>query len=370
MKISIFTPIFPPVIGGPATYTWEISHRLKQEHDVTVVAFGDGGRESKEVPIELIPVWDGFLRELPWIGSLVRQADLATKVIYYGFISDLMYIQGPLVVGYVASLVGWFLRKPRLMKYVGDIAWETAHRKHKTDKNLDEFLESGGGGILRFFQKRAFKRAHGMIVPSEYLRDVLVNYYKLPNKKVHVIHNAVEVPEIKKQVDDNVLVTVGRLVPHKNIAGIIEALALLDEKYELRVVGSGPELNSLRELADKLDVNVKLLCPKSREDTLKEVANARLFILNSNYEGLPHAVVEAMLLKTPVVATDILGTTEVATRETATLAEANNPEDLAQKIKTALKEDKTEAAYNFVSKRFNWDQHLEALNQLFSKIKK
>ena len=368
MKITIFSPIFPPVIGGPATYSWEVSHRLAKDHDVNVVAFSDGHKGSKEVSVVLLPVWGTFLREMPLLGSVIRQVDLAMKAIYYGFISDIMYIQGPLVVGYTASLVGWFLRKPRVMKYVGDIAWETAHRKRKTDLNLDEFLESGGGGFLRFMQKRAFKRAHAIVVPSEYLRDVLVNYYKLPMDKVHVINNAVEVPDLEKKIDENVLVTVGRLVPHKNIAGIIEALSLLDKKYELRVVGSGPEHNNLRELADKLDVKVKFLGPKSREDTLKEVANARLFILNSNYEGLPHAVVEAMLLKTPVVATDILGTTEVANARTAVLSEANNPEDLAAKIKVALNTDQTEAASDFVKKRFNWDQHLEQLTDLFSRL--
>lgn len=367
MKITIISPIFPPVIGGPATYTWEIAHRL-EGHDVSVLAFGDGGRASKEIPIELVPVWDGFFRELPFVGSFVRQFDMATKVFYYGFISDLLYIQGPLVAGYTASLVGWFLRKPRVLKFVGDISWETAHRKKKTALNLDEFLAGGGGGVLRRLQRASFRRAHAILVPSEYLRDVLVTYYHVPLEKIHVIYNAVEVPEIEKNVSENVFVTVGRLVPHKNIAGIIEAMSFLDKKYELRVVGSGPEHNSLRELADKLDVKVKFLGPKSREDTLKEVANARLFILNSNYEGLPHAVVEAMMLKTPVVATDILGTTEVVNERTGVLAEPNNPEDLAAKIKTALTADQTEVARDFVLKRFNWKQHLEKLNDLFSRL--
>ncbi|MBU1019226.1 MAG: glycosyltransferase family 4 protein [Patescibacteria group bacterium] len=370
MKITLITPIFPPVIGGPASYTWEVSHRLNKEHEVTVLAFGDGGRHSDEVPVELVRVYDGFFRELPFIGSIVRQANMAAKVFYYGFISDFLYIQGPLVVGYTASLVGRLLRKPMLMKYVGDIAWETAHRKKKTLKNLDEFLADGDGGILRRLQRKAFRRAHNLIVPSQYLRDVLVTYYKMPSDKVHVVYNAVEVPDLEKKVDENVFVTVGRLVPHKNIAGIIEAMALLPKKYELRVVGSGPEHNDLRELADKLDVKVNFLGPQPRDKTLQEVANGRLFILNSNYEGLPHAVVEAMLLKTPVIATDILGTTEVATDETAVLSEPNNPEDLAAKIEEALKTDKTQVAYDFVSKRFNWDQHLEGLNQLFSKTKK
>ncbi len=357
MKNLLITPVFPPVIGGPATYTWELSQRLD---DTEVVAFGDEG------VAHMVRVRRGWLRKLPLIGSFVRQLDLACKLLKYGRKADLWYIQGPLVVGVTASLLGKLLGKRMLMKFVGDISWETASRKGKTDKNLDEFLESGGGGILRSFQRGAFRRVAGIVVPSEYLRDVLVNYYFVPLEKVHVIYNAVDVPDVSEKAEsrsEKTIVTVGRLVPHKNIAGIIEAVSMLDG-YKLRVVGEGPEGTRLRELARELDVDVDFLGSLPREETLQEIANASVFVLYSNYEGLPHTIVEAMYLRTPVVASDILGTTEVATDGTATLAEANNPEDLAEKIKVF--ENKTEAAHHWVSTHFNWKQNLSQLEGLFS----
>ena len=357
MKILIITPIFPPVIGGPATYTWELSRRLD---GVEVLAFGDEGEGA-----HMIPVREGFLRKIPIVGSLVRQADLARNLLRYRG-ADIWYIQGPLVVGFIASLIGFLLRKRMVMKFVGDISWETASRKGRTDKNLDEFLQSGGGGFLRFAQKCAFRRVHAIVVPSEYLRNVLVSYYKMPREKIHVIYNAVEVSQ---QVANNrrqkCVVTVGRLVPHKNIAGIIEAVSML-RGYHLRIVGDGPEMPKLRELAKKLRAHVEFLGSQSREKTLREIASAEVFVLNSNYEGLPHTVVEAMYLKTPVVATDILGTTEIATPATADLAEANNPEDLADKIKNHG--DKTEEAYRWVQGRFNWEENISQLENLFSHL--
>ncbi len=366
MRILLVTPIFPPVIGGPATYTWELAHRLKG-HEVEIIAFGDESKKIDDVPVYMVRVSDGWLRKIPLIGSFARQIDLACKVFRYGRKAGLLYIQGPLVVGVVATLVGKLLRKPMIMKFVGDISWETASRKGKTDKNLDGFLEAGGGGFLRRLQRGAFNRVDSIVVPSEYLRNVLVTYYGVDRGKVHVVYNAVDVPEIKKRVKEKTIVTVGRLVPHKNIAGIIEAMSML-KGYRLEVIGEGPEGTRLRELPSKLDADVEFLGSLPRRETLQYIANASVFVLNSNYEGLPHTVVEAMYLKTPVVATDILGTNEVATPSTATLAEANNPEDLAKKIQGVA--DKTEEAYKWVSTRFNWEENLEQLSQLFDKTKK
>lgn len=369
MKILIVTPVFPPEIGGPATYTWELAHRLKN-HDVSVIAFGD--RADKLSGLRPLKVRNGFLRKIPFVGSFVRQLDLYFSILKKGRDCDLIYIQGPLVVGYFGTLAAKKLRKPVMMKFVGDIAWETASAKGKTDKDLDEFLEGGGGGFLRKLQFKSLRRADTIVVPSEYLRDVLCNYYLVPVTKIHVIYNAVLVPELTRKANlKKTIVTVGRLVKHKNIAGIIEAFSLLrDEKTELVVIGGGPELNNLQSLASKLDMTDKVIFKGalSRQETLHEVANADLFVLNSIYEGLPHAVIEAMYLKTPVVASDILGTTEVANEKTATLAESQNSEDLAQKIKTALYDataGKTEEAYKFVSGKFNWERNLYLLESLF-----
>ncbi len=369
MKILLVTPIFPPEIGGPATYTWELAHRLKN-HDVSVIAFGDQGDSLNR--LHLLKIRKGFLRKIPVVGSFIRQMNLYFSVLKKGRDCDLIYIQGPLVVGYFGSLAAKKLKKPVVMKFVGDIAWETASTKGKTDKDLDEFLESGGGGFLRKLQFKSFHRADAIVVPSEYLRDILCNYYSVPTTKIHVIYNAVSVPElIKKATEKKVIVTVGRLVKHKNIAGIIEAFSLLpDKKTELVVVGSGPELEDLKSLASKLGVADEVIFKGalSRQDTLREIANADLFVLNSIYEGLPHTVVEAMYLKTPVVASDILGTTEVANDKTAILAESRNSEDLAGKIKIALYNadvDKTEEAYKFVSGKFNWERNLYLLESLF-----
>ncbi|MFA6527984.1 MAG: glycosyltransferase family 4 protein [Candidatus Gracilibacteria bacterium] len=390
MKILIITPIFPPEIGGPATYTWELAHRLDE---VSVIAFGDSLKPIDCAKLHQLKVRSGYARKLPVVGSVLRQLDLFFAVLKHGRKSDLIYLQGPLVVGFFGGLAAKLIHRPIVMKFVGDIAWETAHREGKTDKNLDDFLASGGGGISRMFQKSAFKRASRIVVPSQYLKDILAKHYSVPEDKVTVIYNAVEVPFINKpKREDNTktIVTVGRLVPHKNIAGIIEALKIVSKTQDtdsrevmrsrgsrrsdivLRIIGEGPEGTKLRQLARDLNVDkyITFLGPLSHEETLKEIARADMLVLNSIYEGLPHTVVEAMYLRTPVLATDIPGTREVATIQTAVLTKPNNPQDLARNIKATLTIDNTEEAYRFVSENFNWEKNLEQLQEVFSSTKK
>ncbi|EKD63233.1 MAG: glycosyl transferase group 1 [uncultured bacterium] len=372
MRILIVTPIFPPVIGGPATYTWELAHKLVND-EVSIIAFGDILKPIDCAKLYQIKVRAGLLKKIPFIGSFLRQFELFFAVMKYGRKADLIYLQGPLVVGFFGGLAAKFISKPTVMKFVGDIAWETAHRRGKTEKNLDEFLACGDGGISRRLQRSAFRRADAVVVPSNYLKEVLVRHYLIPEKKIFVVYNAIDIPFIHKKGHDGTktIVTVGRLVPHKNIAGIIEALGIVGRlqmaDYRLKIVGEGPEGTRLRQLAHDLGITekVRFLGALSHEDTLKEIAHADLFILNSNYEGLPHVIVEAMYLRTPVIATNISGTNEIATVRTAILTKPNNPSDLARNINAAESIDNTEEAYRFVSENFNQEKSLRKLRDLF-----
>ena len=382
MKILIVTPIFPPEIGGPATYTWELAHRLDE---VSIIAFGDSLKSIDCAKLYQLKVRSGYLRKLPIVGSVLRQLDLFFAILKHGKNADLIYLQGPLVVGFTGGLAAKIIHKPTVMKFVGDIAWETAHREGKTDKNLDDFLAGGCGGISRRFQKSSFKKVSKIVVPSQYLKDVLVKHYSVPEEKITVIYNAVDVPFINKTKNDSditTIVTVGRLVPHKDIAGIIEALGIVSKtqdtdsrekgKYRLRIIGEGPEGTKLRQLARDLAVDkyVTFLGPLSHEETLKEIARADMLVLNSIYEGLPHTVVEAMYLRTPVLATNIPGTREVATIQTAILTKPKNPQDLARNIKAYEAIDNIETAYQFVSENFNWEKNLKNLRDLFLNLLK
>ena len=98
MKILITTPIFPPEIGGPATYTLEVSRRLKERgHQIRVVTFTDSKPEVEDLTV--IPVRLHY----PMLGSILRQARLFFTILRVAKGMELLYSQGPVVVGKPAS---------------------------------------------------------------------------------------------------------------------------------------------------------------------------------------------------------------------------------------------------------------------------
>jgi glycosyltransferase involved in cell wall biosynthesis len=139
----------------------------------------------------------------------------------------------------------------------------------------------------------------------------------VPAEKIAVIYNAVEIPDgveplsipLKTPVK---AVTVGRLIPLKQVDRLIEALREIPE-LGLVVVGDGPERPRLERIAQELGVSgrVYFAGQRSKKETLSLMAACDFFVLNSSHEGLPHAILEAMALGLPVIATAVGGTPEV-----------------------------------------------------------
>jgi len=134
--------------------------------------------------------------------------------------------------------------------------------------------------------------------------------------KIFVVYNAVEIPSFARTTVPLTtrlnIVTVGRLVPWKQIDHLIEALAEIDDAG-LVIVGDGPERSRLEDLvrAAQLTDRIYFAGQRSEEETLGLMTACDLFVLNSTYEGFPHVVLEAMCAGLPVVATEVGGTPEL-----------------------------------------------------------
>jgi glycosyltransferase involved in cell wall biosynthesis len=105
-------------------------------------------------------------------------------------------------------------------------------------------------------------------------------------------------------------IAVGRLAPVKDYPTLLRAFSSLSGDPILRIVGTGPEEPSLRNLASKLGIQdrVQFTGFQSNVDSLLAAADA--FVLSSLWEGLPLGVLEAAAAGLPVVATDGNGTRE------------------------------------------------------------
>ena len=311
MRILIVTGIFPPDIGGPATYVPQIAEGLAQRgHAVTVVTLSDRlDHEDGGYPFRVIRLPRRAFR--PW-----RMGRTVLVLLRLGHRADVLFVNGlPLE----SALANFVLRKPLVMKVVGDLAWERATGRGWTADDFETFQRRRYGlriELLKALRSWWTRRADRVIVPSRYLARWVVGW-GVPAEKIVVIYNAVELVDGVEPLPVPLrtpvkAVTVGRLVPWKQVNGLLEALTEVPE-LGLVVVGDGPERPRLERRARELGVQDRVYFAgrRPKKEALGLMAACDLFVLNSAYEGLPHVVLEAMALGLPVVATAAGGTPEV-----------------------------------------------------------
>ena len=102
------------------------------------------------------------------------------------------------------------------------------------------------------------------------------------------------------------IVTVGRLTEQKNHEMLIRAFSKIADKTEdnLIIYGDGSLRGALTKLVDDLSLSDRVILPGSTSDVPNTIKSAKLFVLSSDYEGMPNALIEAMVLGLPCIATD------------------------------------------------------------------
>lgn len=326
MKLLIATPLYPPEPGGPATY----SHTLER------------GLPGKGFTVTVLPF--NMVQHLP---KGVRHLRYLLHVLALGRRADIILALDPVSVGLPARIAAGLLRKPFVVKVVGDYAWEQGRQRHGVWLPLDEFVRRKWvplpSRLLRLVQTFVAKTAHSVLVPSQYLQSIVMTW-GVPEKKISVIYNAVaaispgELPTQVINIHGPVVLTVARLVPWKGIRGVIEALREVRAEVPdatLVIVGEGSEEENLkrhaaRHLPEDAVVFTGRLDPAQ---TRAVIAQCDVFLLNSTYEGLSHVLIEAMSLSRPIIATKAGGNPElIADHETGLLVSVGDVRALARAL--------------------------------------
>ncbi|WP_395337308.1 glycosyltransferase [Novosphingobium sp. BL-8H] len=179
--------------------------------------------------------------------------------------------------------------------------------------NTTAHLKSGRFGFLsRLLIRRTYPSARKIIAVSEGVAQTLEADFSVERERICVIYNPVDLeriramaakpPEIEVFADD--FVTVGRLVANKNTAMAIRALAASQSQGRLIVLGEGPLRDDLAALAAALGVADRVLLAGFVANPYAVLARAGCYLLTSNAEGFPNAMLEAMASGLPVVAAD------------------------------------------------------------------
>lgn len=303
--ILVATGLFPPDIGGPATYAKILEEELPLRNwEVKILNFSEVRHYPKLVRhlMYFIRVW----KALPLV--------------------DQVYALDPVSVGLPVMLACFFRRQPYFLRVAGDYAWEQGQQRFGVETDLDKFsLESKNYSWpvkgFKKIQTIVAGRAKQVIVPSQYLKKIVSNWGVVP-EKIKVIYNAFEIDnqQIKnltiKTEKQSIIFSAGRLVPWKGFStliSIIPRLLLKEPRLQLVIAGDGPDYQFLKEQIKQLNLgaNVKLLGRLSQVDLFQQLVEAKVFVLNTAYEGFSHQLLEVMALEVPIISTMVGGNPEL-----------------------------------------------------------
>tara|TARA_B100001287_G_C22643828_1_gene511555 strand:+ start:25 stop:1161 length:1137 start_codon:yes stop_codon:yes gene_type:complete len=312
LKVLITVGIFPPDIGGPASFVPKIANILsKNGHEVIVVCLSDEKIED-ELNYKVVRIIRRQNLIIRWIKTIY-------KIIQNGFGAKYIFVNGLPMESYIANL---FLRKKLIRKIVGDWAWERGRNRGIVEDSFDEFQQNSHNlhiEIAKFSRGWTATKADLVITPSIHLSKV-VESWGVDIEKLKVIYNGTTISGINEKINKDVnvinLITVGRLAPWKNIDTIIDAMNLLkkaDIKFHLFIVGSGNLYDELNEkiLNLNLDKYITLTGQKNPLELKEYYKKSHIYIQASGYEGLPHVLLEAINYELLVISTPIGGSNEI-----------------------------------------------------------
>ncbi|MPZ68957.1 MAG: glycosyltransferase [Actinobacteria bacterium] len=180
--------------------------------------------------------------------------------------------------------------------------------------------------------------------------------------------------ELRLSADDQMVVTVARLVPQKALHVMLGAIARLPGTVHLVILGEGRLERDLRAAAERSGIAGRVHFLGFRPDVPDHLAAADAYVLSSIWEGVPLSAQEAILLGTPIVATNVGGMPElIEDRVSGRLVPRDDPEALASALSEVL-DDRTAAegyarkAAGDLRKNFSTSAMLARLTEIYREL--
>lgn len=343
MRIVIATGIYPPDIGGPATYSQLIGREFsKRGNKVVVICYSD--KEQRRMNKEQFRV----VRILRKHRKSIRHFLYFWNLLKLAWSYDIIYGQGSASSGLPALLVSKILKKKFLFRLGGDNIWEKAIEQEKTWLPLCQYYKSGlfkkQGIIFKIFTW-VLKSTDLVIFSTKFQRDICLRYAGLRKKKTIIIKNAfpdlrnmTRLPSFSEQI-----LFAGRLIKVKNLKLLIkifsEVFSEANKNIQLRIIGDGPEKKKLQDLVKELHLEKNIIFENrtSQQESLERIRRCYFVVLPSLTEISPNLVLECIKLNKPILLTQNTGFYEDF-KEDLLFFNPCDKEDFLKKFKWLLEE--------------------------------
>ncbi|MCX6175439.1 MAG: glycosyltransferase family 4 protein [Ignavibacteriales bacterium] len=235
-------------------------------------------------------------------------------------------------------------------------------------------LELLNNFFLRQLIKFTLKKCECINPVSDYLKMKIIEVADIESK-IHVIPMGTNRNLFGKKgeqnlkninVDEKYILSVGRLSEGKDLETLIRSFKGLSEGYSdlfLYIVGTGNELDKLKELVNSLELSnkVRFLGQVKRERLVELYNKAQVLVSTSLSEGFGLVFIEALLLRCPVIATNVGGVGEIILhQETGILINTKQPEELMNAVKSLMKDEMLrkmliENGYKHAINNYTWE---------------
>jgi glycosyltransferase involved in cell wall biosynthesis len=246
--------------------------------------------------------------------------------------------------------------------------------------NANEKFMVSFNWFLRIFEEKMLERANKIIAVSYFTKRELLEYYKVREERIRVIHNGVDINKFKPakdkrkikeelgfDADDLAILSVGRLYARKGLFTLIESMPAVvkrfkNAKFIISGKGQSDEMRKLIAHAEKIGVKDSIIFtgyyPDKKLPKLYQAAD--VFAFSTFYEHHPFAVLEALATALPVVTTNVGGIPEtIESGKNGLLVEPFNPRQFADMILYLLEHPAEAADMGFLARktieeRFDW----------------
>ncbi|WP_119342096.1 glycosyltransferase [Meiothermus hypogaeus] len=219
-----------------------------------------------------------------------------------------------------------------------------------------------------------------IICVSRYDHDLALRYRVASPRQMRVVYNGI--PDLSHQAspgrgDIPRVSMVARFAVPKDHGLLLQALAgLREQPWEVELIGDGPMQSFAEEQAARLGIDDRVRFLGARKDVAECLAQAHIFVLASNYEGLPLSILEAMRAGLPVVASNVGGVAEaVIDGETGFLVPRGDVQALRSRLTQLIEDPQLRSQMGMAGRarykaHFTLEQMLEKTLEVYEKVLK
>ncbi|KAA0944217.1 glycosyltransferase family 4 protein [Sporosarcina sp. ANT_H38] len=314
-------------VGGAQVHVRDIAHgQEKIGHTIYLVA---GGNESNH------DIFGKDKSNLIYSNYLIRSLHLIWDLKAVFEIRKIIKEIGPDLIathsskaGVIGRIAGWTLNIPTIFTAHG---WSFTEGVQNKKKWFYILIEKAIGLI-----------SDGVITVSKYDEQLALRYKVLPKRKIITIHNGVHDIQVNKKVEyvDRVpkIIMVARFAPPKKQLQLLDALnRIRNIPWEMYFAGEGVQLEEAKNFVEHADLMNRVHFLGNREDINDLLNKSHIFVLLSEWEGLPLSILEAMRSSLPIIASDVGGVKEAVLQSiNGYVIPRNDSSDLIDKLTILL----------------------------------